>query len=135
MPSLLETASELNKMLTTALTGVLPIAAENIPYTEAVGTDYVEVDFLPYTSVNVNIGAASTKRIRSEGVLNIIIRSGIGKGIGTAYGYIETIQTAMENKNPVANLFTYTADVRRVGEGSDGWYTIIVDIPFISDDI
>lgn len=134
MPNKLETAAELNKMLSDGIAlwaTPLDIVKENVSYSEVLGKDYIRTLFIPYVSTNVTLG--SQRRIRTNGVLQIRIRSGADIGIGKAYGYADLIEEMMENKNPISNLFTYAVDTRRLGEGSDGWFTLLCDVPFTSD--
>ena len=132
MPNLLQTAAELGKMLDTGIAGSLPIAIENIPYDEVEGQSYIRTLFIPYSSNNVTIGR--TRRVRTNGDFQIRIRAAIDKGIGEAYSLADSIKLYMENQNPLPNLFTYTMSVRRIGEGSDGWYNLICDLEFTTDD-
>jgi len=134
MPTLLETASKLDKMLDVGWADRTPIAIENIHFDQVEGQSYLETKFIPYTSENVTISSASQKRERTEGVLFIRIRTPIDQGIGLAYEYAAVITNVMNNKNPLPNLFTYVTKVRRSGDGKDGWFSLICDVPFISDE-
>lgn len=135
MPTLQETASKLNSMLTVGWASRTPIAIENLQYEEVEGESYIEVHFIPFMTNNVNIGAATLKRKRTEGVLFIRIRTPIGKGIGLAYQYANNIQEIMDNKNPLTNLFTYASNIQRIGDDKNGWFNLTCDVPFISDEI
>ena len=135
MPTLLETAAELNKMLNTGWAGTTPIAVDNVTYKEVEGQAYLETRFIPYFTSNVNISAASQKRKRTEGVLFIVIKTPLGKGSGLAYSYAETIKGIMDNKNPLPNLFTQVSSIERVGDNRDGWFNLICRVPFLSDDV
>jgi len=138
MPTLLETAAALNNLLNIGWAGRTDIAIDNVPYSEVNGQAYIESIFIPYTTYNVNIGSgidSSCERKRTEGVLQIIVRTPINEGIGLAYSYSNDISGIMDNKNPIPNLFTYVTEVRRSGDNKDGWYTLICDVPFVSDEI
>ena len=132
MPTLLETAAELNKTLTTGWSGTTEIAIENVPFKEIQGQSYLDTIFLPYTTTNVTIGQC--KRKRTIGALSITIRTPLEKGIGLAYTYASTISDIMDNKSLLPDLFTFTSDVRRVGDTGDGWFKLICDINFTSDE-
>lgn len=134
MPNSLETAVELNKMLETGWASATPIAAENVPFTEVEGQAYLETKYIEYTSDSATIGTSvGLKRERTEGVLFIRIRVPLDEGIGLAYQYADTISSFMSNKNPIPDLFTHTTMKRRSGDGEDGWYSVICDVPFTSD--
>jgi len=135
MPTLLETAAELDNMLTAGWAGATPIAVDNMKFSETTGQAYLETKFIPYFSTNVNIASASQKRKRTEGVLFINIRVPLGKGVGQAYQYAQDIKDIMDNKNPLPNLLTQAATVQRVGDDKDGWFNLICEVPFISDEI
>ena len=135
MPTLLETAAELDNMLSIGWNNTTPIAVDNIKFSETQGQAYLETKFIPYFSDNVNIAAASQKRKRTEGVLFINIRTPLGKGIGLAYQYAQDIKDIMDNQNPLPNLLTYTSKIQRVGDNKDGWFNLICEVPFISDEI
>lgn len=135
MPTLLETAAELDNMLTIGWANATPIAVDNIKFQETVGQSYLETKFLPYFSANVNIASSSQKRKRTEGVLFINIRVPLGKGIGLAYQYAQNIKDIMDNKNPIPNLLTQASTVQRIGDDKDGWFNLTCEVPFISDEI
>lgn len=135
MPNLLETASKLNEMLEVGWGGLTPIANENINFEETEGQAYLETMFIPYSTNNVNLAAASEKRKRTTGVLFIRIRTPLSKGIGLAYEYANIIQGIMDNKNPLPNMFTQASNIQRIGDSKDGWFTLTCDVPFTSDDI
>ena len=135
MPTLLETAAELDKMLNTGWAGTTPIAVDNIIVKETEGQAYLETKFIPYITTNVNISASSQKRKRTEGVLFIAIKTPLSKGIGLAYSYADTIKDIMDNKNPLPNLFTQVSSIERIGDSRDGWFNLICRVPFISDDV
>lgn len=134
MPTILETAAKLDNMLKVGWAGTTPIAVDNIPFTETVGQAYLQTQFILYATYNANIGAALNLRKRSEGVLHIVIRTPINEGVGLAYSYAQTISGIMDNQNPLPNLFTYVTDIRRAGDGEDGWFTLLADVPFLSDE-
>lgn len=135
MPTLLETASELNNMLNTGWAGATPISIENVKFDEIQGQAYLEATFIPYITDNVNIAASSQKRKRTIGVFFINIRTPIGKGIGLAYQYANDIQEIMDNKNPLPNLLTQVSIINRIGDNKDGWFNLTCEVPFISDEI
>jgi len=136
MPTKLETAAELNKALKEGValwTSPIPIADENVPFEEVEGQDYLSTYFIPYQSSNTCVGAANTQRIRTVGVLQIVIRASLEKGIGKAYTYSNDIESIMSNQMLLPDLFTESASTRRVGDTNDGWFSLICDVPFISD--
>ena len=134
MPTLLETAAELDKMLNTGWAGTTPIAVDNVKFTEVEGQSYLETKFIPYITFNATVGAASHKSKRTEGVLFIHIRTPLGQGSGLAYTYAESIKDIMDNKNPLPDLFTYASTIERVGDNRDGWFNLICRVPFLSDE-
>ena len=132
MPTLLETAAELNKTLSSGWAATTEIALENVPFEETKGTPYLKTTFIPYITNNVTIGQC--KRKRTEGVFSIDIRTPLSQGIGLAYTYAGTIATIMDNKTLLPNLFTLSSTPRRVGDIGDGWFSLILDSRFISDE-
>ena len=130
MPTLLETASELDKLLIAGWEAKTPIAIDNIPFTETLGQSYLSTQFIPYTTLDETIGC---ERKRTTGVYSITIRTPLESGIGLAYSYNEDIGVIMDNKCPLPNLFTLASETRRVGDTEDGWFSLICDIPFTSD--
>jgi len=134
MPTLLETASILDKMLKEGWQDQTPIAVDNIPYEDVQGTPYLSTQFIPYNTNNEVLGSHLTcKRKRTTGVLSILIRTPFESGIGLAYTYSESIGEIMDNKNPVCDLFTLASATRRVGDSGDGWFNLMCDVPFVSD--
>ena len=135
MPTLLETASELDKLLKNGWGSKTPIAVDNIPFKEVKGQSYLSTKFIPYNTEDAIIGSFTCKRKRTVGVLSIMIRTPLESGIGLAYSFQEDISKIMDNQCLLSNLFTLTSDVRRVGDENDGWFKVICDIPFTSDNI
>ena len=134
MPNHLNTAAELNNMLITGWAARTPIAIENVPFDEVEGQAYLETKFIPLRSDAVTIGAsAGMKRERTQGILFIRVLVPLDEGIGLAYEYADIISDIMSNKNPVTDLFTHTTEVRRSGDTDNGWYSVICDVPFTSD--
>lgn len=134
MPNLIETASKLDEMLKTGWAGRTPIAVDNITFEQVKGQSYLETKFIPYITDNVNLASSVQKRKRTEGVLHIKIRTLLDEGVGLAYEYAGIIKDIMDNKSPLPNLFTYTTETRRAGDSEDGWFILICDVPFISDE-
>lgn len=135
MPTLLETAAELDNMLSIGWANTTPIAVDNVKYNETTGQAFLETRFVPFFTSNVTITAATTKRKRTEGTFIINIRVPLGKGIGLAYQYANSIQDIMDNRHPLPNLFTQASTVQRVGDDKDGWFNLTCEVPFISDEI
>ena len=63
-----------------------------------------------------------------------MIRIPLEQGIGLAYTYSNSISEIMDNKCLLPNLFTLASMVRRVGDTEDGWFSLIQDVPFVSDE-
>lgn len=135
MPTLLESAAELDKILDIGWADATPISIDNLKFKEVEGQSYLETKFIPGPTVNVNIAAATQKRKRTEGVFFINIRTPLGEGSGLAYEYAQSIQNIMDNKNPLPNLFTQASTVQRIGDDKDGWFNLTCSVPFISDEI
>lgn len=135
MPTLVETASALDSMLKVGWAAATPIAVDNIQFDETQGQSYLETKFIPYFTSNVNINASEQKRKRTRGVLFVKIKTPLGAGIGLAYQYANDIQEIMDNKNPLENLFTEASTVNRVGDDKNGWFNLVCEVPFISDEI
>jgi len=135
MPTLIETAAELDNMLTIGWSNATPISVDNVKYKETEGQAYLQTKFIPYFTTNTNIAAATQKRKRTEGVLFINIRVPLGKGIGQAYQYAQDIKDIMDNQNPLPNLLTQASTIQRIGDDKDGWFNLTCEVPFISDEI
>ena len=106
---------------------------ENVKFDDSLPDAFVSVMMINYTSVNVCIGSALTKRIRHEGVLAVKVYVKQNIGTGQAYEYADQIRGIMDNLTQ-NNLFTMASQTRRNGETEDGWFGMIVDVPYVSDE-
>lgn len=133
MANLFETARDLDKHLIDGWAGQTPIATDNVPYKETQGQAFLESRFVPHMTYNVNIGN-SCNRKRTEGVLSIVIRTPLEEGVGQAYTIANDLQAIMDNQCLAPNLFTLASSIYRVGDTKDGWFSLLCDVPFISDE-
>jgi len=134
MPSIDKTKQALESMFITGWGSTTEISHDNVFFDDIIVDEFVSMKFINYTSKNVNIGGALVKRKRHTGVLSIKIFTKQHIGTGVGYGYVTQITDFMDNKQQT-NLFTGVSDVRRLGEDDDGWFGLIVDIPYISDEV
>lgn len=134
MPNVNQTKQALEAMFMTGWGATTPIGHDNVSFDDSTILEFVSVKFINYTSSNVNIGGALNKRKRHEGVLSIKVYTKQHIGTGDAYSHAASISDIMDNKTQ-SNLFTGVSDVRRFGEGDDGWFGLIVDVPYISDEV
>jgi hypothetical protein len=110
-----------------------PIKFDNVVFDDNLPDAFVSVMMIPYISDNVCIGSAITKRIRHVGVLSVKIYVKQNIGTGSAYAYSKQVSDIMSNLTQ-NNLFTKASSPRRNGETEDGWFGIIVDTPYVSDE-
>ena len=109
------------------------IKFDNVVFDDTTIDAFVSVAMINYTTVNVCIGSAITRRVRHEGVLAIKIYVKQNIGTGQIYEYADQIRGIMDNFTQ-NNLFTKASLARRNGETKDGWYGMIVDVPYVSDE-
>jgi len=133
MPNLDKTRELLETALIDGWGVTTPIKFDNVDFDDKNLAAFISVKFINYTSTNVGIGSAITRRVRHEGVLAVKIY--IKKDIGTskAYAYSDQIRGFMDNINQ-NNLFTKASMTRRNKEADVGWFGLIVDTPYVSDE-
>lgn len=134
MPNLNETKQALETMFTDGWGVTTPISYDNVSFDDTTIDEFVNVRFINLVSNNVNIGGAINKRKRHEGILSVKIFVKQRIGTGDAYTHAVSVANIMDNKTQ-SNLFTGVSDTRRLGEDDDGWFGLIVDVPYISDEI
>ena len=132
MPDLNETRELLEQTFITGWASTTPLAHENLDYQDT-NVSYVEIRFINYLTYNVNIGSVENKKKRHEGVLSLKIHVKMNTGIKEAYDLADQIGSIMDNII-LSNLFTNSCDTRRGGETESGYYTVIVDCPYVSDE-
>ena len=81
---------------------------------------FISVMMINYTSKNVCIGSAITKRIRHTGVLAVKVYTKKDIGSGEAYSYADQIRGLMDNLNQ-DNLLTMASMTRKNDVPDDGW--------------
>lgn len=133
MPDLNDTRSILESAFVTGWGVTTPIKFDNVVFNDYDIDSFVSVTMINYTTNNVCIGSAITRRVRHEGVFAIKIYTKQNVGTGQAYGYSDQIRLIMDNFTQ-PNLFTKASMTRRNGEAEDGWYGLIVDVPYVSDE-
>lgn len=133
MPSLDKTRELLEVALINAWGSTTPIKFDNTKFDDKGLDAFISILFINYTSNNVCIGSAITKRIRHEGVLAIKVYTKQNIGSTKAYAYADQIRGIMDNINQ-NNLFTKASLTRKNDVLDDGWFGIIVDVPYISDE-
>lgn len=133
MPNLNKTREYLVNAFEAGWGVTTPIAMENHAFDDSDVEKYVGLFLINYTSSNVNIGSAMNKRKRHNGVLQIKIYVKPDTGIKAAYEYADLIATFMDNIN-LSNLLTNSSETRRGGKTDSGFYTLIVDVPYLSDE-
>jgi len=133
MPSLDKTRELLEVAMINGWGSTTPIKFENVNFDDTNLDGFISMVFINYTSNNVNIGSAITKRIRHEGVLAVKIYTKQNIGSTLAYAYADQIRGLMDNLNQ-NNLFTKASMTRKSEVVDDGWFGLIVDVPYISDE-
>jgi len=133
MPDLNETRSLLELRFINGWAGSTPIKYDNVSFNDKNIDEFVSIKMIQYTSENVCVGSAITKRIRHQGVfaVKIYIKQNIGSG--KAYEYADQVRGIMDNIVQ-DNLFTKASFTRSNGETEDGWFGLIVDTPYVSDE-
>ena len=133
MPSLNKTRELLEVAFINGWGATTPIKFDNVVFNDKTPDAFVSVMMINYVSDNVCIGSALTKRIRHTGVLAIKVYVKQNIGTGQAYEYADQIRGIMDNLTQ-SNLFTTASNTRRSGEAEDGWFEMIVDVPYVSDE-
>lgn len=133
MPDLNKTREILETAFINGWTSRTPIKFDNVKFKDSDKTEFVSITMINYTSRNVNVGSLIYKRIRHIGVLSVNVY--IKQDIGTdkAYARAKEISDIMSNYSEF-NIFTEAAKTRRNGSETDGWFSLIVDIPYTSDE-
>lgn len=134
MPDLEKTKELLEVAFINGWGSTTPIKFDNLNFDQTGIKEYVEVRFINYSSKNPNIGSGLYKRKRHTGVLSIRVFVEKTKGTKKAYAYADQIASIMDNLMQ-SNLFTDASETRRVGETDGGWFVLIVDVPYISDEV
>lgn len=133
MPNLVDTREALESLITTGWGETTPIKYESVNFDDKGKDAFISIMLINYTSKNVCIGSADTKRIRHEGVLAVKINTKQNIGSVPAYTYAQQVKDILENiVQP--NLFTLAAQTRKNKVVNDGWYCLIVDVPYVSDE-
>jgi hypothetical protein len=133
MPSLDKTRELLEVAIINGWGSTTPIKFENAKFDNKNIDAFISVLLINYTSKNVCIGSEITKRIRHEGVLAIKIYTKQNIGSNDAYAYADQIRNIMDNISQY-NLFTKASMTRKNDVPNDGWFGLIVDVPYISDE-
>lgn len=133
MPSLDKTRELLEVAIINGWGSTTPIKFDNVKFDDTKIDAFISVLMINYTSDNVCIGSAITKRIRHEGVLAIKVYTKKDIGSGNAYAYADQIRGLMDNLNQ-DNLLTKASKTRKNDVPDDGWFSLIVDVPYISDE-
>ena len=134
MPNLEETRRDIESYIDSNVSGIIPIAYDNVEFDNSVVQDYAHLTLVYNDSQNVNINAINNRRIRHLGTIVFKIYNKIGVGTSSAFTLIDSIKTQVENKYISSNLVTYAANPVRKGAGKIGYYTYFLRIPFVSDE-
>lgn len=133
MPSIDKTRELLEVALINGWGSTTKVKFDNVKFDDRGIDAFISVLLINYTSNNVCIGSAITKRIRHEGVLAIKVYTKQNIGSGKAYAYADQIRGIMDNISQ-NNLFTKASMTRKNDVLDDGWFGLIVDVPYISDE-
>jgi len=133
MPSIDKTRELLEVAIINGWGSTTPIKFDNVKFDDKGLDAFISVLLINYTSNNVCIGSAITKRIRHTGVLAVKINIKQNIGSGKAYGYADQVRGIMDNINQ-NNLFTKASMTRKNEVLDDGWFGLIVDVPYVSDE-
>mgnify|MGYP001121474965 CR=1 FL=1 len=133
MPSLDKTRELLEVAIINGWGATTPIKFENAKFDDTDIDAFISVMLINYTSENVCIGSAITKRIRHKGVLAVKVYTKKDIGSGEAYAYADQIRGIMDNLHQT-NLFTLASETRKNSAADSGWFGLIVDVPYVSDE-
>lgn len=133
MPDLNKTRELLEVAFINGWAATTPIKFDNVKFDDSLPDAFVSVMMIPYTSGNVCIGSAITRRVRHIGVLAIKVYIKQHIGTGQIYEYSDQIRGIMDNLTQT-NLFTTASQTRKNGATEDGWFGLIVDVPYVSDE-
>ena len=133
MPSLNETRESLEVAFVDGWAEATPIKYNNSKFSDKNIDAFVSIKMINYTPGNVCVGSDVTKRIRHEGVFAVKIYTKQNIGDGSAYNYADKISGIMSNLSQ-NNLSTIASKTRRNSEAPDGWFGLIVDTPYSSDE-
>ncbi len=133
MPSLDKTRELLEVALINGWGSTTPIKFDNVKFDDHDIDAFISVTMINYTSNNVCVGSAITKRIRHIGVLAVKIYIKQNIGTSKAYVYADQVRGLMDNLNQT-NLSTNASMTRKNDVPDDGWFGLIVDVPYISDE-
>lgn len=134
MPDINGTRQALETLFSDGWGSTTPIKYDNVAFDDANVESFVEVRMLNYSTLNVNIGGGITKRKRHIGVLAVKIFVKQNQGTGEAYSLAAQISDIMDNIMQTG-LFTGASESRRIGENDGGWFGLVVDIPYTSDEV
>lgn len=133
MPSLDKTRELLEVAIINGWGSTTPIKFENVKFDDTGIDAFISVMMINYTSSNVCVGSAITKRIRHKGVLAVKVYTKKDIGSGSAYIYADQIRSIMDNLHQT-NLFTLASETRKNNVADSGWFGLIVDVPYVSDE-
>ena len=134
MPDLNETRGILETAFMNGWGATTPVRFDNLAFSDDNLDAFVDVKMINYTSRNATIGCGFNKRKRHKGVLSLRVFVKQNIGAGQAYSYADQISTIMDNFSQ-GGMFTLASESTREGENEGGWYVVIVDIPYISDEV
>jgi len=131
MPNLDGTRAKLEEIFISGWAERTPIKYDNVPFDDKLHDYFVEIRMINNVTYNAIVGNG---RKRHEGVFSIVIYAKQNTGSGAAYSYADAIGQIMDNLSDV-NLFTYASEARRAGKEEGGRYVLIVDVPYLSDEV
>jgi len=134
MPNLDTTRKDLSNLFTDGWNSTTPIVYDNIKSTNNSANEFVEVRFVVYDSNNIAVGSQDYKAIRHTGVFAVVINVELNNGSGNAWRYADQIKDFMSNKQVSSGLFTLGTEVRRNGDTQDGYFSLICDTRYSSDE-
>lgn len=113
------------------------VAASKIAWPNEVFS--VPDDFSAWVSVNVEetvtnfTSVGRTARTRREGIFSVQIYTAANKGTAEAETIADAIRTALEGRNTGEDVIFRECQKTRLNQ-SDGWYSVLVTVPFYYDD-
>ena len=134
MPTINDTRYELEKLFINEWGLTTEIAYDNVPFDSSEVDEFVEIRFVVYDSQNMTIGSQLNKAIRHTGALLIYIYTKLNAGSGKAWAYADSVKDIMSNKQVASRLHTLETEIRRNGDGVDGYFSLICSVRYNSDE-
>ena len=123
---------EINNALSTRLNDnwvTTPIAWDNVPYDPTPNQEWVRAAMIPTVTENAALADAT----RRQGIYAIQIFTPLNRGSGRAYELADMLSAIFSNQQ-FSNVVCYAAETTRIGDEGNGWYEVVLQINFWSQE-